>query len=141
MAWGIKQSATARNNVTTELYFDETPILEDEGLAHCQVSVKFLPNPGDDAIVRVYATLDDGPMDTAEWDTQLFGEHVIDKINVGLATISFTVSGVYRFRIGVQSARTLESVTFSYRLARQPAGASNSPQSGKRSASPKRSAR
>ena len=79
-------------------------------------------------------------MDTAEWDTQLFAEHLIEKAN-GVATISFTVAGVYRFRVGVQSARALTRTAFSFRLTRQAPGAANSPQSAKRSASPKRSAR
>jgi hypothetical protein len=117
MSWGPKQSATTEDDVTTERLFDATPTLADEGLAHCQVTVAFPPNPKDDAIVRVYATLDDG---NGEWDTQLYAEHLIEKVDGAVARISFTVSGVYRFRIGVQSAGTLTSTDFSFRLNRQP---------------------
>ncbi len=117
MSWSAKQSATTGRDVTTERLFDATASLADDGLAHCQVTVKFPPNPKDDAIVRVYATLDDG---NGDWDTQLFGEHLIEKVNDATARISFTVSGVYRFRVGVQSAGALISTDFSYRLSHQP---------------------
>jgi hypothetical protein len=117
MSWSAKQSATTGDDVTTERLFDATPTLADDGLAHCQVTVTFPPNPKDDAIIRVYATLDD---DNGDWDTQLFGEHLIEKVHDDTARISFTVSGVYRFRIGVQSAGTLVSADFSYRLSGQP---------------------
>jgi hypothetical protein len=120
MPWGTKQSATQWTNITEERFFDEAPTLADEGLAHCQVTVVFPPNPKDDAIVRVYATLDDVAMDDADWDTQLYAEHLIEKVNDASARLSFTVSGVYRFRVGVQSAGTLARADFSFRLSRQP---------------------
>jgi hypothetical protein len=117
---GIKNSAATLVDVKAEVFFNETPTLADEGLALCQVTIKFPPNPRDDAIVRIYATLDDTPMDNADWDTQLFGENLIQKVSDDVARASFTVSGVYRFRVGVQSADTLESADFSYRLSGQP---------------------
>jgi hypothetical protein len=132
MPWGTKQSATQRSNVTEERFFDEAPTLADEGLAHCQVTVVFPPNPKDDAIVRVYATLDDVAMDDADWDTQLYAEHLIEKVNDASARLSFTVSGVYRFRVGVQSAGTLASANFSFRLSRQPEQAAGRQQAGNR---------
>jgi hypothetical protein len=132
MPWGTKQSATQRSNVTEERFFDEAPILADEGLAHCQVTVVFPPNPKDDAIVRVYATLDDVAMDDADWDTQLYAEHLIEKVNDASARLSFTVSGVYRFRVGVQSAGTLARADFSFRLSRQPEQAAGRQRAGNR---------
>jgi hypothetical protein len=116
MAWGEKRTATMLANVTAEKFFDDTPMLADEGLAACQVTVEFPKNANDDAIVRIYATLDD---DALDWDTQFFDEHVIEKVSEATARCSFTVSGVYRFRVSVQSAGTLTGAEFSYRLSRQ----------------------
>jgi len=132
MPWGNKQTATQRSNVTEQMFFDQAPVLADEGIAHCQVTIAFPPSPADDAIVRVYATLDDAPMDDADWDTQLFAEYLIEKVSDATARLSFTVSGVYRFRVGVQSAGTLTRTDFSFRLSRQPEQAAARQQSSSR---------
>lgn len=119
MAWGPKTDATPLERIISETFFDQEPILADGGVAHCQLSVAFALDAIDDAIVRVYATLDG-----ATWDVRPIRETVIERVPGGNSTVSFTIDRVYQFRIGVESLGELPTVGFSFRLSGQEEGAS-----------------
>ncbi len=115
MAWGAKTSATQLVNITTEQFFDQTPSLNPGESAHVQVQVDFPATPTDNAIVAVYTTLDTA---TEDWDEIPFLEFLIENSN-DLADVSFVVSDVFKFRVGVRrdgSTDTLVSADMSFRL-------------------------
>lgn len=114
MAWGSKTSATQLTSITTEEFFDETPTLNPREIAHCEVTVDFPSSPTDNAVVSVYGTLDDS---TEDWDDTPLMEFAIGN-DSDPNKVSFIISGLYKFRVGVQrdgSTDTLTSADFSYR--------------------------
>lgn len=114
-AWGNKTAATQLTNITTEQFFDQTPKLEPNQVAHCQVEANFPATPTDDLIVSVYGTLDDA---THDWDEVPLMQFRISK-DIDPSDVSFTVFGVYRFRIGVKRSGTTDTIAssdFSYRI-------------------------
>ena len=69
--------------------------------AHVQVSIDFPGSPTDHAIIAVYTTLDD----TSEvWDLIPMMEFLIENTTAP-NRISFLVTGVYKFRVGVRRFR------------------------------------
>lgn len=115
MAWGSKTNATQLTSITTIQYFDVEVALDPGETAHVQVEVNFPTTPTDDAIVSVEGTLDDT---SEEWDLTSYTE-----LRTNRATdpnrVSFLVSGIYRFRVGVRRSGTTDTLTsadLSYRL-------------------------
>jgi len=111
-SWRPQQTATQLTSITTEQYFASI-VLNTRELCHCQVKVDFPSTPTDDAEIRVYTTTDrdtvaDG---SANWDDTTY----IDAITLDSGTdphsISFTISGVYRFRVGVQRSGSTDTIT------------------------------
>jgi hypothetical protein len=75
--------------------------------AHVQVSVDFPGSPTDHAIVAVYTTLDD----TSEvWDLIPMMEFLIEN-TTDPNRISFLVTGVYKFRVGVRRSGSTDTIT------------------------------
>ena len=107
MAWGSKQTATQLVNVTSEQVFNQTPTLNPGETAHVEVDVNFPASPTDHAVVAVYGTLD---ASSENWDDTALMEFTIrnapdpDKL-------SFLVSGVYKFRVGVRRSGTTDTLT------------------------------
>ena len=75
--------------------------------AHVQVSVDFPGSPTYHAIIAVYTTLDD----TSEvWDLIPMMEFLIENA-ADPNRISFLVTGVYRFRVGVRRSVSTDTIT------------------------------
>lgn len=112
MAWGSKTSATQLTSISnTEQFFDQTPTLNPGESAHVQIKFDPVGSPSDDLEVNVYTTLDDS---TETWDHIPMLSLVMDKDEVngsGENVVSFTVSGVYKFRIGVAATGGTDSHT------------------------------
>ena len=97
MAWGSDTAATQLTGITTEQFFNQVPTLNPRETAHVQVSVDFPSFPTDHLLVAVYTTLDD----TSEvWDIIPMMEFLIEN-TTDPNRISFLVTGVYKFRVGV----------------------------------------
>jgi hypothetical protein len=98
MAWGSDTASTQLTTVTTEQFFSQTPTLNPGETAHCQITGNS-SGTTDNLRVSVYATLD---ASTEVWDTVPLYSFVIDCTDGGNNIASFVVSGVYKFRVGVQ---------------------------------------
>ena len=101
MAWGSDTAATQLSSITTEQFFNQIPTLNPRETAHCQVSVDFPGSPTDHVIVAVYTTLDDS---SEVWDIIPMMEFLIQN-TTDPNRISFLVTGVYKFRVGVRVDR------------------------------------
>ena len=115
MAWGADTSATQLTSITTEQFFDATPQLNPRETAHVQVSVDFPVTPTDHLIVAVYTTLD---VSSEVWDIIPMMEFLLENTS-DPNRISFLVTGVYKFRVGVRrsgSTDTITSADLSYRV-------------------------
>ena len=98
MAWGPKTNATQLTAITTtEKFFDQTPTLNPYEIAHVEVEANPPATPTDNLQVSVYGTLDAA---TENWD-----DTPIMQFDIANAPdpnkVSFLVSGVYKFRVGV----------------------------------------
>ena len=72
-----------------------------------QVSIDFPGSPTDHAIIAVYTTLDD----TSEvWDLIPMMEFLIENTTAP-NRISFLVTGVYKFRVGVRRSGSTDTIT------------------------------
>lgn len=108
MAWGSKTASTQLTSVTnTEQYFSQTPTLNPGEEVHVEIIANPPATPVDDLEVRVYTTLD---ASTEDWDDTAFMSFVIDN-GIDPNKRSFIVSGVYKFRVGVQSSGATDSYT------------------------------
>ena len=117
MAWGADTSGgTTLSTITTVQYFDAPVTLNPGETAHCQVTVDFPTTPTDHALVGVYTTLDA----TSEvWDNNAYQGPYLLPNSPDPGILSFTVRGVYKFRVGVQrtgSTNTLTSATMQYKV-------------------------
>lgn len=107
MAWGSDTAATQLTGITTEQFFDQVPTLNPRETAHLQLSVDFPSSPADHAVVAVYTTLDD----TSEvWDLIPMMEFLIEN-TTDPNRISFVVTGVYKFRVGVRRSGSTDTIT------------------------------
>lgn len=114
MAWGSKTTATQLTSITTEQFFSATPTLNPGETLHCEVEANPPTTPTDDLIVAVYGTLD---ASSENWDDTPIMEFIIDK-DTDPNKVSFLISGIYKFRVGVRrsgSTDTYTSADFSYR--------------------------
>lgn len=99
MAWATKIHATQLTGITaTEQFFDEFIELDPGETAHCEIEANPPATPTDHLVVSVYNTLDDS---SENWDDTPYLQFYIDK-GIDPNKASFTISGVYRFRIGVK---------------------------------------
>ena len=104
---GRRRSAATPTGITTEQFFNQVPTLNPRETAHVQVSVDFPGSPTDHAIVAVYTTLDD----TSEvWDLIPMMEFLIEN-TTDPNRISFLVTGVYKFRVGVRRSGSTDTIT------------------------------
>lgn len=118
VTWGTKTSLgsqTAINNTTEE--FLNTVDLSAALQAHVQLEVdnEHASAVTDAVIVNVYTTLDDSSED---WDERPFMAFRVLPTSINAEDVSFVVSGVYRFRIGLLSAGATNTYTVggNYRL-------------------------
>ena len=107
MTWGADIAAAQLTSITTEQFFSTTPQLNPGETAHLQVTVDFPTTPTDNAIMSVYTTLDDTSED---WDEIAFMSFTIDNAE-DTSDVSFLVSGVYKFRVGVQRDGSTDTLT------------------------------
>ena len=107
MAWGSDTAATQLTGITTEQFFDQVPTLNPRETAHVQVSVGFPSSPTDHAIVAVYTTLDDI---SEVFDLIPMMEFLLEN-TTGPEPISFLVTGVYKFRVGVRRSGSTDTIT------------------------------
>jgi hypothetical protein len=118
MPWVAPQAGTQLLNIQEEQFFAEQPELPDaDSVVHCQVTLRFKPGGIGGAIVTAYGA--DGDFDTEPIDNLSF----ILSRRANPSRVSFTVSGVRRFRIGVQSSGTLgtlESADLSFTIGTTP---------------------
>jgi hypothetical protein len=107
MAWGSDTAATQLSSITTEQFFDQVPTLNPRETAHLQISIDFPGSPTDHAIVAVYTTLDD----TSEvFDLIPMMEFLLEN-TTDPNRISFLVTGIYTFRIGVRRSGSTDTIT------------------------------
>ena len=107
MAWGAKVNATQLTSITTEQFFDQAPTLTPGELLHCEVEYNPVPTPTDNLVVSIYGTLDAA---TENWDdTPLFQLEIDNGIDPN--KVSFTLSGIYKFRIGVKRSGATDTIT------------------------------
>jgi hypothetical protein len=121
MPWGAKIDSAPLADFGQEIFFPDMPTLNSPShVAQCQVTVGFTPTngPSENAIISVYGTLDDDG--EPNWDVQpLPGLSFTLSQDDNPNSITFTVSGVRRFRVGVRAERrgaVLDSANFSYRI-------------------------
>ena len=116
MAWGSDTAATQLTSITTEQFFTTIPQLNPGESAHVQVQFEGqVSSPVDDALFSVYTTLD---ASSEDWDEIAFMTFTIAIADEG-SDYSFLVSGVYKFRVGVQrdgSTDTLVSADMNSRV-------------------------
>jgi hypothetical protein len=94
------------SSITTEQFFDQVPTLNPRETAHLQVSVDFPVSPTDHAIVTVYTTLDDS---SEVWDLIPMMEFLLENA-ADPNRISFLVTGVYKFRVGVRRSGSTDTI-------------------------------
>jgi len=106
MAWGSKISATQLAPITTEQFFDQVPTLNPRESAHVQV-ISNRTGSTDHLIIAAYTTLDDT---TEVWDLVPMMEFLLEG-SPSPNMISFLVTGVYKFRIGVRRSGSTDTFT------------------------------
>ena len=119
MAWGTKTDFTAQtgiNNTTEE--FLEAVTLNPYEICDVQLLVdnEHASAVTDALIISLYGTLD---ASTEQWDTVPFMQFTHKPALVSVSEyVSFTVAGVYKFRIGGKSSGGNDTYTLdgSYRL-------------------------
>jgi hypothetical protein len=116
MAWGAKDTSTQLTTITaTEQFFDDLISVDVNEYADVHVMVNH-GGTTDDAIVSLYGTLD---ATSETWDGVPFMSRYIVQATQDSDWFQFTVSGVYKFRIGVKSTGATDSHTadMSHRVA------------------------
>lgn len=107
VAWGSKTASTQLTSITSEQFFSQTPQLAANEEAHVEVIANFPATPTDDALVSVYGTLDDS---TEDWDDTPLFQFTISK-DTDPNKVSFVVSSVYKFRVGIQRDGSTDTIT------------------------------
>lgn len=111
MAWASEITATQLTNITTEQFFSyggSTKVTLNP-CEECviQLECNFPGSPTDHLVVSVYATPDDS---SEVWDIEPFLTFVL--VNTPDPNrLSFVVSGVYAFRVGVKRTGTTDTIT------------------------------
>lgn len=106
MAWSSKTSATQLTSITTEQFFSTLVTLNPGESADCQVDVNFPVTPTDQGVVSVYSTLDDS---SENWDDTPFLSFQVSNL-IDPNSVSFTVTGIYKFRVGVKRSGTTDTL-------------------------------
>lgn len=97
MSWSDKAQIAEDVSVAGTEMYSSAVVLKSDETAHVQINVNFASTPTDDLLVRVYTTLD---ASTETWDLTTFtAEQTVDK-DTDPNVMSFTVTGVYKFRLG-----------------------------------------
>ena len=118
MAWGNKTpftAVTAVNNTTEE--FLESVAMNPYEVCDVQLLIdnEHSTTVTDAVIISLYGTLD---ASSEQWDTVPFMQFTHKPATVSAEYLSFTVAGVYKFRIGALSAGATNTYTVDgdYRL-------------------------
>jgi hypothetical protein len=123
MPWDQRTDAARKIDFGEEDFFDAVSLNSPNAVAQCQVAIGFKEEdppsgwPSENAIVNVYAGLDGG-----EWDVQpLPGLSFLLSQDHNPNRLTFIVSGVRRFRVGVRPQRrgaALATADFSYQIGK-----------------------
>lgn len=105
MAWSARDTATQLTSITTEQFFDDTPTLTPGETAHVEIDANFPVTPTDNLVVSVYGTTDGSNWD----DTPRLQFEIDNAIDPNQA--SFSISGVYQFRVGVKRSGSTDTIT------------------------------
>lgn len=107
MAWTTKAQIAEDLSVAGTELFSDAVLLKSDETAHIQVKADFPAGPTDNLEVRVYTTLD---ASTETWDTMTFAtaETVANTTDPGY--FSFSVSGVYKFRVGFKRTGATDTI-------------------------------
>lgn len=108
MSWTSKaQIGTDLAATDTEVFSDAVTLKSDE-TAHVQVDCDFASTPTDDLEIRVYTTLD---ATSESWDTMTFADAITLVNTTDPGRVGLTVTGVYKFRIGVKASGSTDEHT------------------------------
>lgn len=107
MTWTSKSTQTQLTSITTEQYFATFISLNPGEVLHGQVKVTFPGSPTDSAIISLYTTLD---ASSEVWDTTAFRSYLLDK-GTSPGYLAFSVSGIYKCRVGVKRSGTTDTLT------------------------------
>lgn len=109
MAWQTRSDATQLTSVgNTFQYFDVTPQLNPGELAVCEISVT-ISGTTDDAEVVIEEALDQG---TPKWSERRRRYFALPNGDFQSGeTFHEHVTGAYKFRVGVRSAGTTDTLT------------------------------
>jgi hypothetical protein len=107
VAWGSDTASTQLTTVSTEQFFSETPQLDPNEYAHCQV-IGNSSGTTDNLIIAVYGTLD---ASSENWDTVPLFEFTLDCTDGADNDVSFIVEKVYKFRVGVRRDGSTDTFT------------------------------
>jgi len=109
MAWGSKTTIIDAANVTTETFSTAFSLNPGE-TAHVQVDANFPTTPTDSLVVNVYATLDDS---SENWDDSPVYQFLISKAIADPHSLSFSLYGLYKVRLGVVRDGTTDTIVVS----------------------------
>lgn len=104
MSYASKESASDLGAFSSLTFFDLTPTLLSGELAHVQVEFDF--NAAVFAVIVVQTTLDDDP--SPAWDTRPLAVYRVANTD-DPGRMSFDVSGVYRFRVGIEGRNVFDA--------------------------------
>ena len=111
MAWGSDTAATQLTSITSEQFFvfggSSKVSLNPGESAVVQVSGDFPTTPTDNLRISVYSTLD---ASSEVWDITPWLQFDLDRLT-DPNRVSFEVSGVYAFRVGVKRTGTTDTIT------------------------------
>lgn len=119
MAWGNKTAFTTGTSVSTSPVFPAIDLTLNPGeSAHIQLVVPWLTTSTVNLICGIYGTLDAA---TEVWDFEPLYEFVVPNSynTTSIAEISFLISGLYKFRLGMRTDAlgiTLTGVAAYYRV-------------------------
>lgn len=108
MAWGTIQTATQLTTISDTIqWFDLVIQLNPGETAHVAIEYDPVSTPTDDLSVHVRTALE---ASSENWDDEDYTSFTIPNTN-DPAKKSFTISGIYKFRVGVQSTGTTDDHT------------------------------
>ena len=106
VGWSGVTSATQLTSITTEQFFTSVPQLDPNQICHVDIDIDFPTTPTDNAIVSVYGSLQGTP----DYDDTPILQFTIDN-GTDPNKASFTIFGVYQFRVGVKRDGTTDTIT------------------------------
>lgn len=116
MAWSSKSQISSAVTVDSTTLQDASTVvtLNPGESAHVQVECDFGASPTGNMEVHVFTTLDDS---TENWDDSAYGAPYVIVNTIDPNAISFTIEGIYKFRLMYKnsSGTTSNSVSAWYR--------------------------